>query len=92
MTERENPKPPADMPAVEVLRERLRDRGVETLACPACGADAWGGVVDVGVPILKPVDPETGQPTGFKGSVHALLGVCGRCGFLAMFDRDVIGR
>jgi hypothetical protein len=31
------------------------------------------------------------ESDALAGTVRAALAVCGRCGFIAMFDRDVIG-
>jgi hypothetical protein len=82
---------PVDEVRLEEFRSRLKERGVETLACPACGQDAWGGFANGGINVLTGRNPDTGTVEGIVGSVHALLAVCGKCGFIAAFDRDVIG-
>jgi hypothetical protein len=82
---------PTKEQALAEFRELQRRRGVETLSCPACGADNWGGFDDVALLIIEGRNPKTGEATGTAGSVHALLLGCGRCGFIALFDRDVIG-
>jgi hypothetical protein len=86
------PEPlPVDEKRLADFRRLLKERGIETLACPACGEDTWGGFADGGINVLLGRDPAAGTVEGSAGSVHALLAACGRCGFIAMFDREVIG-
>jgi hypothetical protein len=88
---------PIDNPTDEQLREYaehfadvLRERGIEALACPACGANAWGGFSDVGLPVI---DRRKGGEIGPRtlGSIHAVSTTCGQCGFICHFDREIFG-
>lgn len=77
--------------AFDRFRELLKARGVEALACPICGANAWEAVTDVGLVALEGRDPATGSVENVSGSVHALAITCGECGFINLFDREVLG-
>jgi hypothetical protein len=77
--------------ALSDWRGLLRKRGVDSPTCPTCGADAWGGIGDVGILILEGRNPATGEIKRIAGSVHALVAVCGKCGFMSLYDREVIG-
>jgi predicted nucleic-acid-binding Zn-ribbon protein len=58
---------------------------VETLTCPTCGEHTWGGFANAAINITAEANSKAAV-----GTVRALLAVCGRCGFVAMFDREVI--
>lgn len=73
------------------LCKRIRRRGIEgTISCPMCGAEQWAGAVDVGVLVLANRDAATGEAE-HEGSLHMVGTTCLRCGFVATFDRRVIG-
>ena len=74
---------------VAYFRALLRKRGVETLACPTCGADAWAEFADLALPLATDRRNLT-SGRHVAGSVDALLASCERCGFIALFDREVV--
>lgn len=67
------------------FRELLNSRGVQFLACPACGAgeNTWRGFANA------TVDITASDSAASAGALQAMLAVCGQCGFIAMFDADV---
>lgn len=71
------------------FQELLNSRGVQFLGCPACGAgeNTWGGFANTALNVTTA--PGSDAPSG---ALHAMLAVCGQCGFIAMFDVGVIGQ
>jgi hypothetical protein len=71
-----------------LFRLMLSAKGV-ALACPLCGSP-WEGFTDLALPSIQDrPNPDPGPE--IVGSVRALLASCQQCGYMAMFDRDVIG-
>lgn len=91
MAENEASEGMKDEEALAYFCGLLRKRGIESLACPACGErDAWGGFADIALKVITDRNNEDPGPV-ILGSAHALSASCGRCGHMALFDRDVIG-
>jgi C4-type Zn-finger protein len=58
------------------FRKLVQARGGVPLACPVCGADAWGGLEDI-------LDlPVRGGVLG----AEAIAPTCGQCGYMLLFD------
>jgi hypothetical protein len=76
------------------LRRLLKSEGIGRVECPMCHRETWdlGTSADVGVPVIKERDPATGDTQGIAGSVHAMTMTCLTCGYLALFDYDVLDR
>jgi ribosomal protein S27AE len=91
MTDPQEPrKELTDEAAADYFRGLLQKRGIETPSCPACGAKNWGGFADLALTVIT--DRHITDPgPKITGAAHALLASCGKCGFMSMFDRDVIG-
>jgi hypothetical protein len=73
------------------FRRVLVSRGIERLVCPACANDYWDGHTDVGIHVLAGRNADTGEIGRSPGSIHAIATTCTRCGYIATFNRDVIG-
>lgn len=77
--------------SAERVRGLLRERGIDSLSCPACQADAWGRYFDAAVSIIKGRDPVSGKASGASRYVHTVGMTCGECGYMCFFDREVLG-
>lgn len=85
MTEQSDSSLPIDLRRTEDFQALLSSRGINHLTCPACGQRTWGGFANAVISILSEPNAEK-----VAGTVRAVLAVCRNCGYLAMFDRQII--
>jgi hypothetical protein len=85
MAKAPEPHGPIEPGQTDHFRGLLQRRGVNDLACPACGQNTWGGFVNAAINITDAPGSNRGV-----GTIRTLAAVCAQCGYVAMFDREVL--